>query len=161
MKRILISAVAAIALSASFAPLAIAQPNYQGQQAQQGPQHQDQASQGGDVHRDHRHAWRDTRANAQWDDSQHNGYYDNNRWHFGPPPANYQGRQGFALGYHPWARGQRLGYYNARYTEVDYRTAHLRQPSRGYHWVRDDQGDYLLAAVASGIIASVILNSDR
>ena len=46
--------------------------------------------------------------------------------------------------------------------QVDYRTNRsLRQPPRGYHWVRNDGGDYLLAAIAGGLIAQVILNSSR
>ena len=65
------------------------------------------------------------------------------------------------LGYQPWERGQRLGYYNGRFQEVDYRQQQLRQPPRGYHWVQDDSGDYLLASVASGLIADVVLNNRR
>ena len=101
--------------------------------------------------------WRDDRRDASWDDSQHNGYYDHTRWHAGPPPPEAYGRPGFQLGYQPWQRGQHLGYYNTRYVEVDYRRENLRAPQRGYHWVRDDRGHYLLAAVATGLIASVII----
>jgi len=64
-------------------------------------------------------------------------------------------------GYRPWARGQRLGYCANRYQEVDYRRENLRQPRRGYHWVRNDGGDFLLAAIATGLIAQVIINSNR
>ncbi len=35
---------------------------------------------------------------------------------------------------------------------------HLRQPPRGYHWVQSGS-DYLLVAVATGLIASAILNN--
>ena len=166
MKRTLISAITAVALGASFAPLASAQPDYQARQHHERgdrDNHAQQQSQRDNNGRDrgHRRAWRDTRSDARWDDSQHNGYYQNNRWRYGPPPTNYYGRRGFALGYRPWARGQHLGYYNGRYAEVDYRREHLRRPYRGYHWVRDDQGDYLLAAIVSGLVASVIINSDR
>ncbi|MES1200018.1 MAG: RcnB family protein [Pseudomonadota bacterium] len=61
----------------------------------------------------------------------------------------------------PWARGQRLGAYNGRYAQVDYRSQHLRTPPRGYHWVRSDDGDFLLAAVATGLITQVILSGGR
>lgn len=105
--------------------------------------------------------WRDDRRDARWDDSQHNGYYERSRWHAGPPPPTAYGRPGFQLGYQPWQRGQHLGYYNTRYVEVDYRREHLRAPQRGYHWVRDDRGDYLLAAIASGLIASVIIGASH
>lgn len=110
--------------------------------------------------RDRSQNWRDDRANANWDDARHNGYYRNNQWTFGPPPAGRYQRGQVVYGYQPWQRGQRLGYYNGRYSEVDYRTnRNLRQPPRGYHWVRNDSGDFLLAAIAGGLIAQVILNS--
>lgn len=111
-------------------------------------------------YRNGRHAWREDRAEARWDERQHNGYYRDNRWHYGPPAAG-RGRGNVTLGYQPWARGQRLGYYNGRYQEVDYRAANLRQPGRGQHWVRDDRGDYLLAAIVGGLIAQVIVNDGR
>jgi len=105
-------------------------------------------------------SWRDDRAEARWDDARHNGYYRNNQWRFGPPPRGHA--TNVTYGYQPWRRGERLGYYNGRYAEVDYRTnQHLRAPPRGHHWVRDDGGDYLLAAIAGGLIAEVILNSTR
>ena len=39
-------------------------------------------------------------------------------------------------------------------------TVCVRRP-RGYHWVRDHDGDFLLAAVVGGLIAQVILNSSH
>ncbi len=60
---------------------------------------------------------------------------------------------------HKWKRGDRLGDYRRSYREVDYRSYHLRQPPRGYHYVRDNNtGEIILAAIATGIIASIILN---
>jgi Ni/Co efflux regulator RcnB len=41
---------------------------------------------------------------------------------------------------------------------VDYHTYHLRKPPRGYEW-REVDGNYVLAAVAGGIIASAIVAS--
>jgi Ni/Co efflux regulator RcnB len=38
---------------------------------------------------------------------------------------------------------------------VDYRSHHLRHPPRGYQWVQADN-NYVLVAVATGLIASVI-----
>ena len=40
----------------------------------------------------------------------------------------------------------------------DYRAHHLPPPRRGYHYVRDDTGNILLVAVATGLIASIIAN---
>ena len=47
-----------------------------------------------------------------------------------------------------WKRGER----------VDYRHEHLRAPPHGYEWRLVD-GNYVLAAVATGVIASVIAAS--
>ena len=45
--------------------------------------------------------------------------------------------------------------YWGRQHEVDWRAHHLRQPPRGYHWVQNGN-NYVLAAVAGGLIASII-----
>jgi Ni/Co efflux regulator RcnB len=44
-----------------------------------------------------------------------------------------------------WKRGE----------HIDYRERHLRAPPRGYEW-RTVDGNYVLAAVATGVIASVV-----
>mgnify|MGYP000594912780 CR=1 FL=1 len=66
----------------------------------------------------------------------HSGWRDRSDW-----------RRGGYVSYNDWHRG----YY------VDYRRYHLRQPPRGYEWRRVDN-NYVLAAVATGLIASVVLN---
>lgn len=62
---------------------------------------------------------------------------------------------------HRWSRGQRMGYNDWRNApRVDYRHYHLRQPPRGYEWrQRNDQ--FILVAIATGLIASIILSSGR
>jgi Ni/Co efflux regulator RcnB len=45
-----------------------------------------------------------------------------------------------------WNRGE----------HVDYHDHHLRAPPRGYEW-RQVDGNYVLAAVATGVIASVVV----
>ena len=82
--------------------------------------------------------------------------------------ANAQGhRQGWSRpgwghdrgNHHHWSRGQRMGYNDWRQARrVDYRRHHLRAPPRGYEW-RESNGQYVLAAVATGLIASIILAS--
>ena len=60
--------------------------------------------------------------------------------------------------YRRWAKGQRLDarYRGNGYYVNDYRHYGLRAPPRGYRWHRvNDQ--YVLAAVATGLIASVII----
>ena len=39
----------------------------------------------------------------------------------------------------------------------DWRGYGLRTPPRGHYWRRSDSGDYLLVALATGIIADIIL----
>ncbi len=114
----------------------------------------------GNQPRDRRQSWREARNDTRWDDSRYNGYYRNNVWSYGAPPEGRYARGEIVYGYQPWQRGQRLGYYEGRYQEVDYRSHdNLRAPPRGYHWVRSDGGDYLLAAIAGGLITAVILNN--
>jgi Ni/Co efflux regulator RcnB len=61
-------------------------------------------------------------------------------------------------GDHHWRRGERMGYNNWQGAQrVDYRQHHLRRPPRGYEW-RESNGQYVLAAVATGLIASIILS---
>jgi Ni/Co efflux regulator RcnB len=55
-------------------------------------------------------------------------------------------KKGYRMRHEDWERGVR----------VDYRHYHLRQPPRGYEW-REVDGNYVLAAVATGVIASVIV----
>ena len=60
-------------------------------------------------------------------------------------------------GHRNWRKGERFdrNEWN-RYERVDYRRYKLRQPPRGYEWRRVDNNS-VLAAVATGVIASVIL----
>lgn len=66
----------------------------------------------------------------------------------GPPPHAYP----------RWSRGVRYDTrgYAPTYVVRDYGYYGLREPPRGYHWRRDDRGDFILVAVATGLIASVI-----
>lgn len=53
-----------------------------------------------------------------------------------------------------WERGHRVPGWQ-RYRAVEYNRYGLHRPPRGYHWVRVDN-DFLLIAVGSGLIASII-----
>ena len=59
---------------------------------------------------------------------------------------------------HSFYRGGRLPsqYRSNQYVVDDWRGHHLNAPPRGYHWVQTG-GDYVLVAIASGIIASILL----
>jgi Ni/Co efflux regulator RcnB len=62
--------------------------------------------------------------------------------------------------HHPdWRKGQRLSndYRDRQYVVDNWHEHGLRQPPRGYQWVGVG-GDYLLVAVASGIISQVIFS---
>ena len=54
-------------------------------------------------------------------------------------------KKGYHLRNEDWSRGH----------QIDWRARHLRRPPRGYEW-REVDGNYVMAAVATGIIASVI-----
>src|ERR1039457_2101261 len=62
---------------------------------------------------------------------------------------------------HNFYRGGRLPteYRGRQYVVDDWRGHHLSAPPRGYHWVQAG-GDYVLVAIVSGVIASILLNSN-
>lgn len=66
-------------------------------------------------------------------------------------------RQGFAHPRTEWRRGGRVPteYRGRNYVVNDWRGYHLNAPPRGYQWVGVG-GDFVLAAVATGIIAQII-----
>lgn len=61
---------------------------------------------------------------------------------------------------HDLYRGQRLpaSYHHRQYVVDNWRSHRLSAPPRGYHWVQVGN-DYVLAAIATGIIASVLLGN--
>ena len=95
----------------------------------------------------------------RWDGRRYNGYYYNNRWSYGAPPSHYYGRPGYRPGYSAWRRGGYLPPYYRGNTYVihDYGYYRLRPPPRGYYWYRAGN-DYVLAAVATGLIFEIINN---
>ena len=69
-------------------------------------------------------------------------------------------RDGYGAGpSHGYYRGGRLPaeYRHRQYVVDDWRGHQLSAPPRGYHWVQTG-GDYVLIAIATGIIASIFLN---
>ena len=154
MKRILLSTLAALMIASPMALPATAQQGNSHQDDRRDNDRNDNDHRDKDRH-DDRHDRRD--GDRNWDEAQHNGYYVGRSWYAGPPPVEIQRRDDYRPVYKVWAKGDRLGYYNSRYVVVDYRERHLKRPPHGYHWVQDDRGDLILAAVAGGLIASVIL----
>jgi Ni/Co efflux regulator RcnB len=72
------------------------------------------------------------------DDHHDNGHYvRHDEW-----------KKGARINHNDWNRGDR----------VDYRHYHLNAPPSGYEW-RQVDGNFVLAAVATGVIASVVVAS--
>lgn len=70
-------------------------------------------------------------------DDHHQQYVRHDEW-----------KKGEHIRHEDWDRGER----------VDYHHYHLHQPPQGYEW-REVDGNYVLAAVATGVIASTIVAS--
>ena len=72
--------------------------------------------------------------------------------HRGMPAMNMRAHNDWRAGGHitrnDWRRG----------VVINYRDHHLRRPPRGYEW-REVDGNFVLAAVTTGLIASIILAS--
>ena len=100
--------------------------------------------------------------NRGYDNRGYDRAYDNRGYdyrNYGYREGGYRGHgRGVGPGY-SWYRGDRVPYeYRTRHYVVDdWRGHHLYAPPRGYQWVQSG-GDYLLVAVATGIIASILLN---
>jgi Ni/Co efflux regulator RcnB len=130
-------------------------------------QRADQRNYRGDQ-RNYRGDQRNYRGEARgFDNRNHNRNYDRRDYsnrnydyrNYGYRDGGYRG-QGRGVGpSHSWYRGDRLPhqYRTRHYVVDDWRGHHLYAPPSGYHWVQSG-GDYLLVAVATGIIASILLN---
>jgi len=95
------------------------------------------------------------RRNDEW--RQHDGREDRNRG--GYQNERRDARDGRGAGpAHTFYRGGRLPveYRHRHYVVEDWRAYHLSAPPRGYHWVQTG-GDFVLIAIATGIIASIFL----
>ena len=95
---------------------------------------------------------RDDRRGPDRHDDRHHGKPSRHP-HGGPPGHAYGGPPGH------WKRGDRLPpAYRARtYVIDDWRGHRLQRPPRGYHWVQVG-AEYVLIAIATGIIAQVLLS---
>lgn len=77
---------------------------------------------------------------------------------YGPSvPPHLQGQRGAGPN-HNWYRGARMPavYRTHHYVVDDWRLHRLTPPPRGYYWVQNG-ADYLLVAIATGVIAQIIL----
>ncbi|WP_228257787.1 RcnB family protein [Pseudoxanthomonas winnipegensis] len=70
-----------------------------------------------------------------------------------PPPVAYYRPYGYERGY------RYVNYYSGRPIVVnDYDYYGVRRPPPGYHWIRDDRGNLIMVAIATGIITDLLLN---
>ncbi|WDS35688.1 RcnB family protein [Pseudoxanthomonas sp.] len=101
---------------------------------------------------DDRHDRHDNRRDDRRDGYRRPVVVERNYYRPGPPPRVYR-----PYGYE---RGYRYNnYYGGRtYVINDYDRYHVRHPPRGYHWVRDDRGNLIMVAIATGIITDLLLN---
>lgn len=82
--------------------------------------------------------------------AQHRRYRPSEKRHYRAPQRTYY-RGGHAP--RTWRHEPSRVIHNWR----SYR--HLHQPPRGYQWVRGNNGDVLLVAIATGVIASIVANA--
>jgi Ni/Co efflux regulator RcnB len=88
-------------------------------------------------HQPQDHQAQDHQAQDHQNDEHHDSYVRHDEW-----------KKGYHMKSEDWHRGQ----------PVDYRQYHLSAPPRGYEW-RSVDGNYVLADVATGVIASAIIAS--
>ncbi len=78
----------------------------------------------------------------------------------GPAPREATlGRAGGPVPHNDWHKGERLPaeYRDRNYVVDNWHEHGLQAPPRGYQWVGVN-GDYVLAAIATGVIANVLLS---
>lgn len=69
---------------------------------------------------------------------------------------NRYGARGY-YGGNRWRQGQVYPYWReSRYVIHDYRAYRLPPPRHGYRYYRSDNGDVVMAAIASGVIGAII-----
>lgn len=112
--------------------------------------------------RDHHDRGRHGHDNRYDRHDRHDGYRDSGRrpvvvqrnyYRPAPPPRVVYRPYGYERGY------RYSNYYGGRtYVINDYDRYHVRRPPRGYHWVRDDRGNLIMVAIATGIITDLLLN---
>ncbi|VCU69321.1 hypothetical protein PIGHUM_01382 [Pigmentiphaga humi] len=147
VKKTIVVAVACIGIALGSAAQARDDHRGQGPRGWQGQGHYDR--------HDHRRGGPDRDYRAGYRDGYRSAPRVVQRWappprppvaHWAPPPAR-------------WVRGDRLPHYHrgGYYVVHDWRARRLAPPGAGYQWVQVGP-EYLLVAIASGVIASILLN---
>jgi Ni/Co efflux regulator RcnB len=111
---------------------------------------------------DRRNDRHDDRRNDRYDDRRDDrgdrGERRNDRYDY-RPMADRGEHRGAGPRHNLYKGGRLPAEYRARqYVVDDWRGHHLSAPPRGYHWVQTG-GDYVLVAITTGIIASLLLSN--
>jgi Ni/Co efflux regulator RcnB len=105
---------------------------------------------------------RDHRDNDRRDEQRHDQRHDDRHDNRGGYDRGHDRQDHYYYGARgpEWHRGGRLPatYRSHQYVVNDWRGHHLSAPPRGYQWVQVGN-DYVLAAIATGIIAQLLLNN--
>lgn len=112
--------------------------------------------------REYRHDVREARRDYERDrrDARRDWRHDHG-YRPAPPPPRVVYRPGYRPGPgYGWQVGHRYrDYYRGPvYVVNDYPRYHLRRPPYGHQWIRDDRGNMLLVAIATGVIAQYVLS---
>jgi len=157
MNRFVVGAVASLLALGTVSP-AFADNDHRGRGHDR---HDDRHDRRHDRH--DRRDWRDDRGEARHGNGYREGYRDaryNDRRYYAPPPPRVVYRPAPGYGSYGWARGHRYReYYGGPvYVVNDYSRYSVRRPPRDHQWIRDDRGNLLLVAIATGIIADYVIN---
>jgi len=128
--------IGVLSLATLAAPMAASAQSWRGDRDRDGRYERWERRMDRERYRDWR---RDDHRREHWRDRRH-----------GPP-------RGHAWGLRRWARGVVIPYdYRSRWYVRDYRRYGWAPPPRGYAYYRTDTGDIVLAAIATGVILSLL-----
>lgn len=147
MKKMSVLA-AALALGLGFSAVAQAQPHHDRRDDRRGPPPHAQA---------HGHPKQDNRRDAHRNDRR-----DWDRDHRRDDRRDAHAHRRGAGPDHRWVKGYRVPpqYRSQQYVVHDWRSHRLSSPPRGYQWVQYG-GDYMMVAIASGVITQLVINGMR
>lgn len=99
----------------------------------------------------HHDRWDRSDRHDRWDRDHRADRRTERRWRNWGGHYGYDGYRGH------WRTGQRYtNWRNSRYYVTDYRAYGLPAPRRGYRYYRDSNGDIVMAAIATGLIVSIL-----
>ena len=159
MNRFVVGAVASLLALGTVAPAFADNDRHDRRHDRRDDRHDRRDDRRDDRRHDRQH-WRDDRREARHDRRDHRRY-DNRGYYRPAPPPRVVYRDGPGRGSYGWARGHRYNeYYRGPvYVVNDYSRYAVRRPPRDHHWIRDDRGNLLLVAIATGIIADYVINN--